>query len=117
MGEGEVHQFANHWVASWNSHDLDAIMSHYDNDVVLVSPVAKILMDPAGTVRGKAALRLYFERGLEVFPNLQFELIDVMWGISSVVLHYVNQRGTKVAEYMEVNEEGKVTRVVANYNG
>ena len=70
-------------------------MSHYDNDVVLVSPVAaKILMDPSGTVQGKAALRLYFERGLEVFPNLQFELIDVMWGISSLVLHYVNQKGT-----------------------
>jgi ketosteroid isomerase-like protein len=36
----QAHEFAEHWVQSWNSHDLDEIMSHYEEDVVLVSPVA-----------------------------------------------------------------------------
>ena len=80
--ESEAKGFARQWVAAWNSHDLDAIMSHYDAAVVLISPVAaKILDDPSGTVEGNAALRNYFERGLELYPNLHFELLDVMWTV------------------------------------
>jgi len=118
LTETEVHKFANRWVEAWNSHDLDEIMSHYAPDVVLVSPVAaKILNDPSGTVRGKDALRTYFERGLKAYPNLKFEIVDVMWGLSSVVLYYVNQKGTKTGEFMEIDASEKVVRVVANYNG
>ena len=114
----QAREFADHWVGSWCSHDLDAIMSHYAEDVVLVSPAAaKILNDPSGTVRGKEALRNYFRRGLEAYPELSFELKDVMWGLNSVVLCYANQRGTKTAEFMEFDGDGKVVRVVANYNG
>jgi ketosteroid isomerase-like protein len=116
--EPEAIGFARHWVAAWNSHDLDAIMSHYAADVVLISPTAaKILDDPSGTVEGVAALRNYFKRGLEVYPNLQFELLDVMYGLSSVVLCYTNQKGTKTAEFMEFGNDGKIKRVVANYSG
>jgi ketosteroid isomerase-like protein len=113
----EPQEFAHHWVAAWNSHDLDAILSHYADDVVLTSPVAaRILGDPTGTVVGQTALRNYFKKGLDAFPNLQFELLDVMFGLSSVVLVYLNQRGTKTAEFMEFGEDGKVVRVVANYS-
>lgn len=109
--------FARGWIAAWNAHELDAILSHYVDDVVLTSPVAaKILDDPSGTVRGKAALRNYFQRGLEAYPNLRFELLDVMYGLSSVVLYYMNQKGTKTAECMEFDDTGKVFRVVANYS-
>ena len=114
--ESEATKFARQWVAAWNSHDLDAIMSHYDADVVLTSPVAaKILDDPSGTVEGNAALRNYFKRGLEVYPNLHFELLDVMHGLFSIVLCYKNQKGTKTAEFMELGKGGKIMRVVANY--
>ena len=110
----DAKEFAREWIAAWNSHNLDAILAHYRDDVVLTSPVAaKLLGD--GTVRGKAALRDYFTRGLEAYPNLRFELLDVMRGLSSVVLCYINQNGTKTAEFMEFDGEGKVTRVVANY--
>jgi len=112
----EATEFARQWVAAWNSHDLDAIMSHYDADVVVTSPVAaKILDDPSGTVKGNAALRNYFKRGLEVYPNLHFELLDVMHGLFSIVLCYKNQKGTKTAEFMEFGKNGKIIRVVANY--
>lgn len=110
-----VREFAKDWVRSWNAHDLDAILAHYADGVVLTSPVAaRLLNDPSGNVRGKAALRAYFSKGLEAFPNLKFELVDVMWGLASVVLYYTNQRGTKTGEFMEI-ENGKVVRVVANY--
>ena len=67
------------------------------------------------TVRGKEAVRHYFEKGLAAFPNLNFELLDVMWGISSVVLYYRNQKGSKTGEFMEFDANQKIARVVANY--
>src|SRR5258708_29438118 len=67
---------------------LDEIMLHYSTDIVLVSPVAaKILNDPSGVVKGEEKLRAYFRRGLEAYPSLKFELIDVMCGISSICLY------------------------------
>jgi ketosteroid isomerase-like protein len=118
LEEKQVRELARHWVQAWNAHDLDAIMAHYAERVVLVSPVAaRILGVPSGTVSGKDALRSYFERALEAYPQLRFDLLDVMWGLHSVVLYYVNQKGSKTGEYMELDSTGKVCRVVANYSG
>jgi ketosteroid isomerase-like protein len=116
MTERQARAFAHAWIEAWSSHDLEQILSHYEEDVVLTSPVAaERLRDPSGTVRGKAALRAYFALGLAAFPQLRFELRDVMWGVSSVVLYYVNQRGTMTGEFMELGPTGRVSRVVANY--
>ncbi|MGB0063827.1 MAG: nuclear transport factor 2 family protein [Terracidiphilus sp.] len=112
----DAKEFAAHWIAAWNSHDLDRILTHYAQNVILTSPVAaRVLGDPAGVVNGIDALRSYFAKGLALFPSLKFTLIEVMQGLSSVVLYYENQSGTHTGEFMEFNAEGKVTRVVANY--
>lgn len=113
----DARELASRWIRSWNAHDLDEIMAHYGEDVVLVSPAAaRILNDSAGMVKGKEALRAYFKRGLDAYPNLKFVLSDVLWGLSSVVIYYTNQKGTKTAEFMELDSRGKVVRVIANYN-
>jgi predicted ester cyclase len=109
---------ANLWVAAWNAHDLDLIMAHYEDAVELTSPVAARLLEISdGKVVGKANLRAYFQRGLEAYPELHFRLEDVLWGVSSVVLYYTNQKATRTAEFMELSAHGKVIRVVANYGG
>jgi hypothetical protein len=113
----EAWKLANQWVAAWNAHDLDLIMAHYEDQVELTSPVAaKLLGKPDGRVVGKANLRAYFQTGLEAYPELQFRLEDVLWGLNSVVLYYANQKETRTAEFMELSAVGKVARVVANYN-
>ena len=117
MTKDEAENLANHWVAAWNAHDLDSIMAHYDDAVELTSPVAARLLGVAdGKVAGKANLRAYFQRGLEAYPELHFHLVDVLWGINSLVLYYTNQKGRRTAEFMELSAAGKVARVVANYN-
>src|SRR5512142_1668127 len=104
--------FADDWINAWNSHDLDGILSHYSEDVILISPVAAKLLNNDGTVRGKAALRDYFQRGLTAYPDLRFDLIDVLWGLETIVLLYRNNvRGTKTAEVMQLTPQGKVSRV------
>jgi hypothetical protein len=118
MDEQQARQLAVHWIESWNSHNLDRIMEHYSDDVVLTSPVAaRILNDPNGAVRGKPALRAYFAKGLAFYPDLNFDLLDTLWGLHSLVLYYKNQNGARTAEFMEIVENGKVSRVVANYSG
>ena len=117
MTKDEARSLADHWVAAWNAHDLDLIMSHYDVAVELTSPVAAQLLGiPDGKITGKARLRAYFQRGLEAYPDLQFRLADVLCGVNSVVLYYTNQNGTRTAEFMELSPAGKVAKVVANYS-
>ena len=117
MTKDEAWKLANQWVAAWNAHDLDLIMTHYEDAVELTSPVAaRLLETPNGKVAGKAHLRAYFQRGLEAYPELHFRLENVLWGMNSVVLYYINQKGTRTAEFMELSATGKVDRVVANYS-
>ena len=117
MTRDEAWDLANHWVRSWNGHDLDAIMAHYEDDVELTSPAAAQLLGTSdGKVVGKENLRAYFQRGLEAYPELHFQLEDVLWGVHSLVLYYINQKGKHTAEFMEVSASGRVARVVANYS-
>src|SRR5580704_16880050 len=107
MTRDEAWDLANHWVAAWNGHDLDSIMMHYDDAVELTSPVAAQLLGTSdGKVVGKASLRAYFQRGLEAYPDLHFQLADVLFGVISVVLYYTNQKSTRTAEFMELSATG-----------
>jgi predicted ester cyclase len=117
MTKEEAQQLANNWIAAWNTHDLDSILVCYDDAVELTSPVAaQLLGRPDGKVIGNAELRAYFHRGLTAYPDLHFQLHDVLCGLNSVVLYYTNQKGTHSAEFMELSPSGKVARVVANYS-
>lgn len=111
-------QFAQEWVNAWNSHDLERILAHYDEDVVLTSPVALKLLDNGdGVVRGKAALRAYFLRGIQAYPQRRFDLMDILWGVETIVVYYANNvRGSKSAEVMQLTPAGKVCRFWANYD-
>ena len=116
LQESFARQFAQAWIDGWNSHDLERILDHYDDEVVLVSPVAMKLLGNS-VVQGRAALREYFRRGIDAFPSLRFELFDVLWGIETVVIVYENNvRNSKAAEVMQLSASGKVRHVWANYD-
>ena len=117
MTKDEAWDFAKHWVAAWNHHDLDSILTHYDDAIELTSPAAAALLRTSeGKVTGKDSLRAYFRRGLEAYPELHFHLEDVLWGVNSLLLYYTNQMGSRTGEFMELTPDGKVIRVVANYS-
>lgn len=106
------------WIAAWNSHDLERILAHYAEDVELISPlVAKLAGRSDGVVRGKAALRHYFARGLEAYPTLRFDFIRLYPGVRSCVVEYLSVNGLRSAELMEFDEQGRVRRVLAHYAG
>ena len=111
--------FASHaqeWIAAWNAHDLERILAHYADDVELTSQfVARLTGRSEGSVRGKAALRDYFARGLQAFPTLRFDFIRLYSGVGSCVLEYHSVNGLRTAELMEFDERGNVRRVLAHY--
>jgi len=79
--EQKAEQMAREWIEAWNLHDLDAIISHYADNVEFTSPfVMKLLGNPSGTIKGKKALRSYFGKALTAYPDLKFDLIQVLTG-------------------------------------
>lgn len=111
-----MNNFAQEWIDAWNSHNLDRIMEHYTDEIDFRSPVIlQIGFNKEGVINNKATLRSYFAKGLEVYPDLHFELIKILEGLNSVVLYYKSINNRHTAEYMELNDAGKVCAVRAHY--
>jgi hypothetical protein len=116
MTEADAQRFALEWVESWNSHDLERILSHYSDDVEVTSPLIETVLGPGRTVvRGKKALRAYWSQALDRYPDLRFVLFRAYAGLNSLVLHYQSVQGLIAAECMELNGDGAVRRVLAHY--
>ena len=113
----DIQAFAHDWINAWNSHDIEAILSHYADEIIFTSPfVAKLNNAPDGTLRGREALRDYFLRGLRAYPELHFELLHVAVGVGSVTLIYRSVNNLLAAEVMEWNSAGQIQRVLAHYS-
>lgn len=116
LSEKDAMRFARKWAQAWNAHDIDRIMAHYADDVVLTSPVAERITG-VDRIEGADAVRAYFEKGLAAYPDLRFEIESALPGTKSVIVLYENQAGVRAAEFMELNEAGKVRRMFAHYGG
>jgi hypothetical protein len=108
-------EFAAEWIAAWNAHDLERILSHYTDDFEMSSPViVQLVGEPSGTLKGKATVRVYWSKALARLPDLHFELEGVYAGAASIVIHYRGPRGAS-AEVFWFDAEGKVDRAAAHY--
>lgn len=97
--------FVRHWVHSWNNHDLEAVMSHFAEEVVFTSLHAmQLLPETGGVVRGKAALRRYWEAGLARRPDLHFEVLGIYVGVATLVINYSNQQGGLASEVLQFSD-------------
>ena len=109
-------QFAAAWLAAWNSHELEAILSHYAPDVRFHSPfIARLAGAPSGCLVGTAALRPYFATALAAYPELHFVPITVLPGADSVTLLYRSVNQLLAAEVMVLDDHHRATQVRAHY--
>jgi hypothetical protein len=111
----QVSEFEHEWIDAWNAHDIDRILRHYRDDIRFVSPIAARFGTPHGEVRGRHALRAYFERGLTTYPALHFQPIAALGGIGSIALHYRSVEDRDAIEVMELDAHGQVRRVAVHY--
>jgi ketosteroid isomerase-like protein len=110
--------FAADWINSWNSHDLERVLSHYADDFEMSSPVIiEVAGEPSGILHGKAAVRAYWSAALKHIPDLHFELISVLVGVRSITLYYKGARDRLAAEVFHFGSDEKVTSAFAHYAG
>lgn len=108
--------FARDWVRAWNDHDLDAILSHYAEDVVFHSPRIRVVTGlDVDSLSGKAALRDYWGKALGRLRDLFFEIDQVLPGSDALTILYTNERSQYVAETFVFGSDGKVVRSIAAY--
>jgi hypothetical protein len=111
----EARQKAAACSTAWNHRDIDAIMTHYADDVVFSSPtVVKRWGHADGWLHGKAKLCENFAIGVRA-PGLSFELVDVFLGVHAMCIIYRRESGALVSDLVELDEHGHGRRVLACY--
>ncbi|MEX0757370.1 MAG: nuclear transport factor 2 family protein [Acidimicrobiia bacterium] len=116
MNATEFANFAEGWIAAWNSRDLDRILEHYATDVVIRTPRAAD-WDPltGGVVEGLVAVRRYWCAALRASPHLRFELDSTLTSAGGGTILYRNHRGELVAETVVFDVARLVNVSVVSY--
>ncbi|MDH5171675.1 MAG: nuclear transport factor 2 family protein [Gammaproteobacteria bacterium] len=111
----QAQEFAREWIDAWNSHDLERILSHYEDDFEMSSPVIiQTMGEPSGRLKGKELVSVYWGRALARYPELHFDQKHVMVGVDSVTIIYNGVRGLS-AEVFHFGVSGRVSSAFAHY--
>lgn len=116
MDKKQAEEFAKEWIAAWNSHSLPQILSHYEDDFEMSSPAITLLTGEAsGKLQGKVAVGEYWAGALKKYPDLKFELLNVVRGATSITIIYQGVLGLSVEVFFFGNS-GKVSKAYAHYD-
>ena len=91
---------------------------NYSEETEFSSPwVVTINGDESGTLRGKAALRAFWEKCLALAPGARLELLYVLTGVDTITLVYRHHGRLQLieAETMAFQEDGRVVRTILHY--
>jgi ketosteroid isomerase-like protein len=112
----DAQKFAKEWIESWNSHDLENIMKHYSEDIEITTPMIKLAGGiESGSLFGKESVKEYWNKALNKFPELNFELIEVTSSVNSVALYYKSIMDKMAIEVMFFDDKGLVNKMIAHY--
>jgi ketosteroid isomerase-like protein len=101
---------AHKWFDAFNSHNLDQLLSLYDDEAEHFSPKLKIKKpETNGFVKGKKALHDWWEEAFEQLPTLNYKVTSLTANENRVFMEYVRtvegQDNMLVAEVLEIKEE------------
>ena len=116
MNRTEMNEFIESWISDWNNHDLESILSHYDESIVLYSPmIVPVTGEAKSSIIGREALRAYWKRALSLAPDLHFELQSVLLGSDALTILYRNQAGRAASETFVFTDQNLVSLSIATY--
>lgn len=106
--------FAAEWARAWNAPDVDRVLADFHDDVVFTSPTAVRLTGMA-TLRGKTALRDYWNAAMQRIQALTFTVDRVIWdeASSELVIVYVSAidgQRRRVSEHLTFDADGRAIR-------
>jgi ketosteroid isomerase-like protein len=103
---------AHLWFEAFNAHNLDKLLSLYDDDAQHFSPKLKIRHpETNGFVKGKEALRNWWQDSFNRLPTLHYKVTSLTSNSDRVFMEYVrsvkNEDDMLVAEILEI-KDGKI---------
>jgi hypothetical protein len=109
MSASELSSIANKWFDAFNAHDLEQLLSLYDDNAEHYSPKLKQRQPQTkGLIRGKAALRAWWQDAFERLPTLKYELTRLTPYENRVFMEYVRhvngEEDLLVGEMLEVKD-------------
>jgi hypothetical protein len=92
MSPADLSGIAERWIAAFNRHDLEGLLSLYHEDAEHYSPKLK-LRQPAtqGYIKGKPALRLWWQDAFDRLPTLHYRLLQLTPFENRILMEYVRQ--------------------------
>ncbi len=107
MSSVENEIIAKKWFDAFNEHNLENLLSLYDDNAKHYSPKLKIRMpETAGYVEGKQALRAWWKDAFERIPSLRYEVKTLTASDERVFMEYVRlaagEENMLVAEVLEI---------------
>jgi hypothetical protein len=108
----ELLSIAHKWFDAFNDHDLEQLLSLYDENAQHYSPKLKIRHpESKGFINGKNALRAWWQDAFNRLPTLNYELIRLTPFENRVFMEYVRrvqgEEDLYVGEMLEI-ENGKI---------
>lgn len=103
---------AHAWFEAFNAHNLEKLLSLYDDDAEHYSPKLKIRQpETNGLVVGKNALRNWWEDAFQRLPTLHYKVTSLTSDADRVFMEYIrsvaDESDMLVAEVLEI-KEGKI---------
>jgi len=100
-------RIATQWFEAFNEHDLEKLLSLYDDNAKHYSPKLKIRQpETNGLVTGKNALRAWWQDAFDRLPSLRYAPTTLTADDSRVFMEYVRHVAGEpdmlVAEVLEV---------------
>ena len=101
-------QIAIHWFEAFNEHYLEKLLALYHHDAEHFSPKLKIrLPETQGLIKGKAALRSWWQDAFDRLPSLKYEVNKLTADDEQVFMEYIRhvegEEDLKVGEVLEIN--------------
>ena len=101
---------ATKWFAAFNEHNLENLLSLYSDTAEHFSPKLKIRQpETNGLIKGKPALRTWWQDAFDRLPSLQYEVIKLTADEEQVFMEYIR--------HVEGEEDLSVGEVLQISNG
>lgn len=112
MTPQDLQSIAMRWFEAFNAHNLEKLLSLYDDEAQHFSPKLKIRQpETNGLVIGKAAMRAWWQDSFDRLPTLHYQVTSLTASSDRVFMEYVRsvagEEKMLVAEVLDV-KDGKI---------
>jgi ketosteroid isomerase-like protein len=103
---------ANSWIDAWNSGNIKGLMEHYADDVIFYSmAVTRRWNLASGKLTGKKALENHFQKAFQEVSGMKLSFRYILFGADGILLVYQRETGKIAADFVLLNEQGKVREI------